>query len=215
MDVKLRVLSGKHAGKSIKITKPEFVIGRGEDCQLRVGSDMISRRHSMFSLSEAKFAVQDLGSKNGTLVNGVRIDAPHDLSTGDTVEIGPLKFKIELIGAPAAEPAAAQVEAQAAAKPAAAPARKTSDSSRIDAFIDDWLTEGDAKSSNFAAKETQTLSLQDTEEIAHRVAEGDKDKGKKEPETPAPANRSKFDAPQAKDSREAAANILDKLARRR
>jgi pSer/pThr/pTyr-binding forkhead associated (FHA) protein len=96
MEMKLRVDAGKNAGKEIRVPGRKFVIGRGEDCQLRAASDMISRRHCELTVEDSYAAVKDLGSRNGTLVNGEVISGETQLKSGDKLKVGPLEFEILL-----------------------------------------------------------------------------------------------------------------------
>ena len=73
MHVKLKVLRGASAGREVGIRGAKFFIGRSEECQLRANSDAISRRHCAITISDTEIAIQDLGSRNGTYVNGERI----------------------------------------------------------------------------------------------------------------------------------------------
>jgi len=73
------------------------LIGRGEDCDLRVESDFASAHHCVLLLDEFTLRLRDLGSKNGTFVNGRRVSAStiillHD----DSVSIGDINLLIEL-----------------------------------------------------------------------------------------------------------------------
>lgn len=95
----LRVLSGKQSGSTISLPEGKFLIGREEDCHLRPNSDLVSRHHCVFTLDEYGLRLRDLGSTNGTLVNGERIRGAVVLSTGDRVSIGKLDFQV-LVGDP-------------------------------------------------------------------------------------------------------------------
>ena len=75
---------------------PVFRIGRGEDCQLRPRSEMISRRHCEILVEEGATKVRDLGSRNGTFVNGERVKGERQLKTGDRLKMGPLEFEVQL-----------------------------------------------------------------------------------------------------------------------
>ena len=96
MDMKLRVAYGKHIGQEIRVPGRSFVIGRGDECQLRAGSDMISRRHCELTVEDSRTSVVDLGSKNGTYVNDVLIAGNVELKSGDKLRLGPLQFEVIL-----------------------------------------------------------------------------------------------------------------------
>jgi pSer/pThr/pTyr-binding forkhead associated (FHA) protein len=87
--VRLEVVAGRAIGMSILIDD-ELLIGRHADGAGRLADDEeISRSHARISLDRSGFcAIEDLGSTNGTFVNGLRMAGPQTLSVGDTVEVG-------------------------------------------------------------------------------------------------------------------------------
>lgn len=97
MDVKLKVLSGKHTGVLVPLAGPQFLIGRADDCQLRTGSDLVSRHHCALLLRESYLGIKDFGSRNGTLVNGTAIDKEVELHSGDILKVGPLDFEVVIV----------------------------------------------------------------------------------------------------------------------
>jgi predicted component of type VI protein secretion system len=96
MDMKLVVLGGKHPGQEIPVVVSEFLIGRAPECKLRPNSDMVSRRHCVITVTEGRATIRDLGSRNGTIVNGQKIPGEHELRTGDKIKVGPLEFEVLL-----------------------------------------------------------------------------------------------------------------------
>jgi predicted component of type VI protein secretion system len=94
MDVKLIVLEGKNAGKQIPVTGRRFCIGRADDCQLRPQSKLVSRRHCEIVIEKDQITLEDLGSANGTFVNGERVRQSCELHHGDRLKIGPLEFEV-------------------------------------------------------------------------------------------------------------------------
>ncbi|HTO05866.1 MAG TPA: DUF4388 domain-containing protein [Myxococcota bacterium] len=63
-------------------------IGRGRDCELNLINDSASRRHAEVYAEGAEFLVRDLGSKNGTFVNGAPVTRPRALRPGDRIAVG-------------------------------------------------------------------------------------------------------------------------------
>lgn len=137
MKVQLIVVQGKPEGKIIPLAGPLFRIGRGDTCHLRPSSEQVSREHAEFRLEAESVSVADLGSRNGTYVNGKVISGPMRLNDRDLVQIGSLTFAVSIVGAP--EFAAA---AQPAPGKAAKPVASIDDMSHHD--IDAWLVADNA-----------------------------------------------------------------------
>jgi pSer/pThr/pTyr-binding forkhead associated (FHA) protein len=113
MKVQLIVVQGKPEGKVIPLAGPKFKIGRGETCHLRPASEQVSREHAEFTITADTVTVNDLGSRNGTLVNGKAITEAVTLKKGDLVQVGPLTFAVAIEGAPATKSAATAKTAKA------------------------------------------------------------------------------------------------------
>ncbi len=94
VSAELKVIGGKHVGQVIPLNRRKFLIGREEDCQLRPNSEMVSRHHCVFSVDDYSVRLRDLGSTNGTLVNGERIRKDVVLASGDKIVIGNLEFEL-------------------------------------------------------------------------------------------------------------------------
>ncbi|MEJ7594877.1 MAG: FHA domain-containing protein [Planctomycetaceae bacterium] len=94
VSAELKVVGGKHVGQVIPLNRRKFLIGREQDCQLRPNSEMVSRHHCVFSIDDYSVRLRDLGSTNGTLVNGERIRRDVVLVAGDKVVIGNLEFEL-------------------------------------------------------------------------------------------------------------------------
>lgn len=99
MDVKLVMFKPNGQRKDLPITHAVTVIGRGEDCDLRVPLMSVSRHHCEVALEESTVAVRDLGSSNGTYVNNQRVNET-DLKAGDRLVIGPIVFTVQIDGVP-------------------------------------------------------------------------------------------------------------------
>ncbi len=102
--VQLIVVQGKPEGKTIPLMGPVFRIGRDPSCHLRPSSDQVSRTHSEFAIIEDSVVLKDLGSRNGTILNGRAIAAPVTLKSGDLIKIGHLTFAISIQGGAATQP---------------------------------------------------------------------------------------------------------------
>jgi pSer/pThr/pTyr-binding forkhead associated (FHA) protein len=84
-----------------RVTKPRFVVGRAPDCDLTLNSPFISRHHFALILNDDTVVLQDLGSLNGTHVNGQRVQDQCLLSNGDTIGAGNRSYQILIANAPA------------------------------------------------------------------------------------------------------------------
>ena len=92
--IKLRVMQGRPAGKCLKFARGDFYFGRGAECQVRPNSDWVSRQHCLLRVTRDGAWLRDLGSRNGTLVNGELLDGERRLEVGDQVQVGPLVFEV-------------------------------------------------------------------------------------------------------------------------
>ncbi len=79
-----------YGDRELGLAEGETLIGRGEECTLRIDSGTVSRRHARVVVTGRLASLEDLGSKNGTFKNGQRLrDAePVSLCEGDEVEVG-------------------------------------------------------------------------------------------------------------------------------
>ena len=96
----LRIESGFYEGLEWELDRPSTVIGRGRNADLVLNEATISRAHALFGYEGALAFVQDLGSTNGTLVNGAR-EHRRPLAHGDELRMGKLVIKVRLQGAAA------------------------------------------------------------------------------------------------------------------
>ncbi|TWU41984.1 FHA domain-containing protein [Novipirellula artificiosorum] len=98
MQVKLKVLTGSHAGKEIAVASEKFLVGRSDSCQLRPKSESVSRKHCIIVLKDGRVLIQDLKSRNGTFVNEKRLPVGKAkvLKPGDHLKIGKLEFELQI-----------------------------------------------------------------------------------------------------------------------
>jgi len=84
----IEMISGPAMGRRELLTKPQYVIGRHPECDLVLESGaVVSRQHARLFSRNGGYACEDLGSRNGTFVNGKLINGPTQLQDGDTVRI--------------------------------------------------------------------------------------------------------------------------------
>ena len=88
----LWVISGSRAGQSVGVTG-ELVIGR-ENADLTIDDAQVSRRHVAVRLEGGQLEVEDLGSANGTFVNGSRIEGPVKVGGGAKIRVGRTEFEV-------------------------------------------------------------------------------------------------------------------------
>lgn len=96
LQAELKILGGKHQGKLISLNTKKFLVGREQDCHLRPNSDLVSRHHCVFSIDDYAVRLRDLGSTNGTFVNGQPLRGEILLKAGDRVSIGKLELEVVL-----------------------------------------------------------------------------------------------------------------------
>lgn len=113
MQVVLVMIRSNGETRSFSLSKEVTILGRRHDCDLRIPLPEISRRHARLIKQSGELLAEDLGSANGTTVNGQRIQQQR-LAAGDRLELGPVTFLIQIDGTPpdgnSANPA--QIETQ-------------------------------------------------------------------------------------------------------
>ncbi|MES2857493.1 MAG: FHA domain-containing protein, partial [Bdellovibrionota bacterium] len=110
----ISILSGFTTGQK-KIQADEVVIGRMDDCALTIEHPDVSRRHLVLKAKNGQIIVEDLGSSNGTFVNGNKLQpkTPHVIQSSDQVKLGRvIALKIEFESTDEAYAAAAGVIAR-------------------------------------------------------------------------------------------------------
>jgi pSer/pThr/pTyr-binding forkhead associated (FHA) protein len=82
-------------GSSISLNKPVMILGRALGCDVQINQAVVSNRHCRLQFDGRQWVVQDLGSRNGTMVNGLPVTRK-ELKTGDTLIISAkFRFVIE------------------------------------------------------------------------------------------------------------------------
>jgi pSer/pThr/pTyr-binding forkhead associated (FHA) protein len=100
MKARIRIVAGPLAGQTIEIGT-RLVVGREQDCDVHLACEFVSRHHCALLVDELTLRIRDLGSKNGTFLNGHRVPAGASiLLHGDLVAVGATQFLIELIPHP-------------------------------------------------------------------------------------------------------------------
>ncbi len=98
---RLVLQDGPDLGRTVAIQGDRFLIGRGPDCQLRLGSLAVSRSHARIERKGDRYYLRDLSSTNGSLLNGKPLrDRVVEIRDGDRSRFGPLTFALALGEAP-------------------------------------------------------------------------------------------------------------------
>ncbi|MGL6226500.1 MAG: FHA domain-containing protein [Thermoguttaceae bacterium] len=213
MDIALVVANGSKAGQVIPVVGEKFLIGRADDCNLKPRSELVSRYHCAIVSGAGFVAVRDLGSKNGVYVNGERVSLECELKNGDTLNVGPLSFTIQLSSnLSATKPKLPRVETveqalvrtvQRAEETARAeqqheePKEPVQENKEEETSAADWLL-GLGESLN--DQETRTVEIdQDSSTVSVYVPE---------PSDPLPSKPESSAKPESKGRKEAATNML-------
>lgn len=136
MDLTLIMYRDDGAHRAFPIRKPETVIGRREDCDLRIAVGDVSRKHSKVSVDGDAARVEDLGSSNGTFVNGKRVNAS-PLAAGDVLKVGPVIFVVQVGGKPSEDSFAGIVARSGKSDAAPAKPKPVRTAASIDGEIDE------------------------------------------------------------------------------
>jgi pSer/pThr/pTyr-binding forkhead associated (FHA) protein len=220
MEVKLVVIGGKNQGREIPVTEAEFLIGRGEGCQLRPASDRVSRKHCAIRLQEGRVTVVDFKSTNHTFINGEQVTSERELKNGDKLKVGVLEFEVQLA-----------VSVGGKTKPkvhtiqeAAARTVQTTTAKEDEIDITRWLEDNEEEPIE-PPKSSDTLSIKDTHTTGHKLSDTttihlapkEDDVPKKEEKKP-PKTHGQFDRPKkpiSVDSQSAANDMLKQLFNRK
>jgi len=120
--------AGNGARRRLELERVPVVFGKAPDCDVVLANPKVSRRHAQIVSRDGALFVSDLGSTNGTRLNGMRIQGESPVKSGDVIEIG--AFRIELDegnGAPAKAAVEAKTVPPPAPKGAEKPAEKAPD----------------------------------------------------------------------------------------
>src|SRR5512143_4149467 len=95
--------TGPVTGQRWVLTLNETVIGRDPECDIVIPDRQVSRRHARLRRVDGGFELEDLGSKNGTHLNGARLTTPQRLQDGDLIQVA-LVARLAYVGSEATVP---------------------------------------------------------------------------------------------------------------
>ena len=111
MEFQLVVVRGRSSSDALSLIDGVNTVGRHDDCQIRIKSSQVSRKHCELFEKKGLLMVKDLGSSNGTMVNGKRIEGQSVLEPGDELTIGGVKLRVAKVGEAVPEPKVRPVSA--------------------------------------------------------------------------------------------------------
>jgi len=91
---KSRLFRVKHGHRVLLLGSGTVTLGRRSSCDYVLNDSQVSREHARIIVGEQTFAIEDLGSANGVLVNGAAITGLRRLNTGDTFQVGAQLFEV-------------------------------------------------------------------------------------------------------------------------
>ena len=100
MDVNLVLFKKSGSRRDFRLPSNVTVIGRRQDCDLCIPLMVVSRKHCEINKVKGRLTIRDLGSSNGTYINGKRITEEAEVKPGDYLQIGPLAFGLQIDGTP-------------------------------------------------------------------------------------------------------------------
>lgn len=100
MQVVLVMFKANGQRKEFTLKKTKTLIGRGNECDLRIPLGVVSRRHCELIKTDDSLTLKEAGSSNGTLVNNRRIKESTPIKAGDTITVGPVVFTAVINGEP-------------------------------------------------------------------------------------------------------------------
>jgi hypothetical protein len=103
--------TGALQGQRWLLGESDFMIGRDDDVDMVIAERQVSRNHAIIRYDEDHYVIYDLGSKNGTYVNGVQIKEPTRLQDGDTIQVA-LACEVIFVGSDATLPLSKSEAAQ-------------------------------------------------------------------------------------------------------
>jgi serine phosphatase RsbU (regulator of sigma subunit)/pSer/pThr/pTyr-binding forkhead associated (FHA) protein len=162
-------LAGPIAGRRYRLRDGEYVIGRRSDCQIFVPDMRVSRQHARLWKHEEAWTLEDLGSNNGTYVNGVRLQAATPVRHDDEIMIANNRIRVEAQDVPSEQklPGSSGITIVDVSGQAIHP-RSDSDASRVPMISSGLIHIADQKAVRLIERKLDALT-----QILHATASSD------------------------------------------
>jgi hypothetical protein len=108
MGFQLKIAEGKDAGKEFEFDQDSVLIGRTPECDVVLYDAGVSRKHCRIFSEGNRFVIEDMGSSNGTKLNGEAITKKQALNDGDQLTLGPVVFVFGALAEPSTDAGAPQ-----------------------------------------------------------------------------------------------------------
>lgn len=161
--------------RSFSMARDMTVIGRREDCDLRIPLGEVSRKHCRIVRDGDSLKLEDLGSSNGTFLNGQRVQEAL-LTPGDTVQVGPVVFVLQVDGQPSDDELhPVSMEPAAAAGVLGEEDAPTLEADNLETLSDDDAAAAGAPDSNGGGELEELTPVGDNEDAAFDALTSDDD----------------------------------------
>jgi len=145
MDISLVLLKKNGSRKVFPLPSEITTIGRRRSCDLHIPLASVSKKHCQLHLDSGVLKLRDLGSRNGTNLNGKPVDEAV-IQSGDSIEVGPLKFQVQIDNPPKDSAASAGPRQKPAnqSNPPHKPqqgAAQNSEVNEVDSMLDSFFAE--------------------------------------------------------------------------
>ena len=95
-NVRLLCVAGADLGRAFRLQADSVTLGRATAVDIPLKTNNVSRHHARVVISPHGARIEDLGSRNGTIVGGERIERPRDLNDGDEIVVGGAKLLFQI-----------------------------------------------------------------------------------------------------------------------
>ena len=140
MNVNLVMFKKSGSTKSFPLPSSVTVVGRRQDCDLCIPLMIVSRKHCELNMDQDRLMLRDLGSRNGTFLNGRQIEEAQ-VAPGDKIQVGPLTFAVQVDGTPPSDSAILQAPKSIASEDSTVPTDDTINLDEVDTLQNHNISE--------------------------------------------------------------------------